>query len=103
MLAQRLQAKPEPHEDPLLCGRLLHTGAIIRHTLTEIHVQMEVVLIQSHCPHNHGKLKFSRSCTSMILYQINCCFTVYQELFVPLTEIHVQMEVVLTVRIIMES
>ena len=23
MLAQRLQAKPEPHEDPLLCGRLL--------------------------------------------------------------------------------
>ena len=28
MLAQRLQAKPEPHEDPLLCGRLLQQAAI---------------------------------------------------------------------------
>ena len=28
MLAQRLQAKPEPHEDPLLCGRLLQEAAI---------------------------------------------------------------------------
>ena len=33
MLAQRLQAKPEPHEDPLLCGRLAaSTGG--RHFLT---------------------------------------------------------------------
>ena len=29
MLAQRLQAKPEPHEDPLLCGRLLQQEAAI--------------------------------------------------------------------------
>ena len=29
MLAQRLQAKPEPHEDPLLCGRLLKQEAAI--------------------------------------------------------------------------
>ena len=29
MLAQQLQAKPEPHEDPLLCGRLLQQEAAI--------------------------------------------------------------------------
>ena len=29
MLAQRLQAKPEPHEDPLLCCRLLQQEAAI--------------------------------------------------------------------------
>ena len=29
MLAQRLQAKPEPHEDPLLCGRLFQQEAAI--------------------------------------------------------------------------
>ena len=29
MLAQRLQAKPEPHEDPLLCGRLHQQEAAI--------------------------------------------------------------------------
>ena len=29
MLAQRLQAKPEPPEDPLLCGRLLQQEAAI--------------------------------------------------------------------------
>ena len=29
MLAQRLQAKPEPHEDALLCGRLLQQEAAI--------------------------------------------------------------------------
>ena len=29
MLAQRLQAKPEPHEDPLLCGHLLQQEAAI--------------------------------------------------------------------------
>ena len=29
MLAQRLQAKPETHEDPLLCGRLLQQEAAI--------------------------------------------------------------------------
>ena len=31
MLAQRLQvqAKPEPHKDPLLCGRLLQQEAAI--------------------------------------------------------------------------
>ena len=29
MLSQRLQAKPEPHEDPLLCGRLLQQEAAI--------------------------------------------------------------------------
>ena len=28
-LAQRLQTKPEPHEDPLLCGRLLQQEAAI--------------------------------------------------------------------------
>ena len=29
MLAQRLQAKPEPHKDPLLCGRRLQQEAAI--------------------------------------------------------------------------
>ena len=29
MPAQRPQAKPEPHEDPLLCGRLLQQEAAI--------------------------------------------------------------------------
>ena len=29
MLAQRLQVKPEPHEDPLLCSRLLQQEAAI--------------------------------------------------------------------------
>ena len=29
MLAQRLQAKPKPHEDPLLCDRLLQQEAAI--------------------------------------------------------------------------
>ena len=29
MLAQRLQVKPEPHEDPILCGRLLQQEAAI--------------------------------------------------------------------------
>ena len=34
MLAQRLQAKPEPYEDPLLCGRLLQQEAAIFLTLS---------------------------------------------------------------------
>ena len=134
MLAQRLQAKPEPHEDPLLCGRLLqqeaaifsqspstpsgcdvgmesgnfkdncqlvvcycvssdhayrnsmelfipivhavrHNPAVSRNILTKMAASYMARIPQSRSSSCGSNSAYSR-CTSMILYQINCCFTV---------------------------
>ena len=134
MLAQRLQEKPEPHEDPLLCGRLLQQEAAIfsqspwtppgcdvgygeREFQRQLWASRLLLCffwscvskfngtLYSHCPCRTSqscsiekyfdkmaasymaRIPQSRSsscgsnsaysrCTSMILYQINCCFTV---------------------------
>ena len=134
MLAQRLQAKPEPHEDALQCGRLLQQEAAIfsqspstppgcdvgygerefQRQLSASRLLLCFVwscaskfngTLYSHCPCRTSqpcsiekyfdkmaasymvRTPQSRSsscgsnsaygrCTSMILYQINCCFTV---------------------------
>ena len=134
MLAQRLQAKPEPHEDPLLCSRLLQQeaaifsqspstppGCDVGYGEWEFQRQLSASCLllcffwscvskfngtlYSHCPCRTSqpcsiekyfdkmaasymaRIPQSRSsscgsnsaysrCTSMILYQINCCFTV---------------------------
>ena len=134
MLAQQLQAQPEPHEDPLLCGRLLQQEAAIFSQSPSTPLGCDVGYgerkfqrqlsasrlllcffwscvskfngtLNSHCqcrtsqpcsiekyfdkmaasymariPQSRSSSCGSNSaysrCTSMILYQINCCFTV---------------------------
>ena len=77
MLAQRLQAKPEPHEDPLLCGRLLQQEAAIF---------SQSPSTPPGCDVGYGEREFQRqlSASRLILCFSDHAYRNSMELFIPI-------------------
>ena len=80
MPAQRPQAKPEPHEDPLLCGRLLQQ-------------QEAAIFSQSpstpRCDVGNVEREFQRqlSASRLLLYSSDHAYRSSMELFIPIVYI----------------
>ena len=77
MLAQRLQAKPEPHEDPLLCGRLLQQEAAIF---------SQSPSTPPGCDVGYGEREFQRqlSASRLLLCFFDHAYRNSMELFIPI-------------------
>ena len=77
MLAQWLQAKPEPHEDPLLCSRLLQQEAAIF---------SQSPSTPPGCDVGYGEREFQRqlSASRLLLWFFWSCVSNSMELFIPI-------------------
>ena len=77
MLAQRLQAKPEPHEDPLLCGRLLQQEAAIF---------SQSPSTPPGCDVGYGEREFQDNCQLVVCYCVSSdhAYRNSMELFIPI-------------------
>ena len=78
MLAQRLQAKPEPHEDPLLCGRLLQQEAAIF---------SQSPSTPPGCDVGYGEQEFQRQLSAsrlLLCFFWSCVYRNSMELFIPI-------------------
>ena len=77
MLAQRLQAKPEPHEDPLLCGRLLQQEATIF---------SQSPSTPPGCDVGYGERDFKDNCQLVVCYCVSSdhVYRNSMELFIPI-------------------